>query len=102
MSIFHAAGITAIWRRQLGSLLGNPLGYVFIFAFVVISGLFLFWPDSFYSRNFADLGPLFAAMPWLLVILLPALAMNACDLTSELTAWLKTSLKARRNRNELR
>ncbi len=27
---------------------------------------------------------------------------NTCDFTSELMAWVKTSLKASRNRNELR
>ncbi len=84
MSTFHINGIKAVWRRQLGSLLGNPLGYVFIFAFVVVSSLFLFWPDSFYSRNIADLGPLFAVMPWLLVILVPSLAMGAWSTEREL------------------
>jgi ABC-2 type transport system permease protein len=77
MSVFHGSGISAVARRQLHSLLANPLGYVFIFAFVVIAGAFLFLPDSYYTRNIADLGPLFGVMPWLLVILLPALAMGA-------------------------
>ncbi len=84
MSTFHINGISAVWRRQLGSLLGNPLGYVFIFAFVVVSSLFLFWPDSFYGRNIADLGPLFAVMPWLLVILVPSLAMGSWSSEREL------------------
>ena len=84
MSTFHVNGITAVWRRQLGSLLGNPLGYVFIFAFVVVSSLFLFWPDSFYSRNISDLGPLYAVMPWLLVILVPSLAMGAWSYEREI------------------
>jgi ABC-2 type transport system permease protein len=77
MSALNVNGVSAVARRQLYSLLANPLGYVFIFAFVVIAGAFLFLPDAYYSRNIADFGPLFTVMPWLLVILLPALAMGA-------------------------
>lgn len=84
MSAFHVDGIKAVWRRQLGSLLGNPLGYLFILAFVLIAGGFLFLPDSFYSRNISDFGPLHAYMPWFLVVLLPALAMGAWSTEREL------------------
>jgi ABC-2 type transport system permease protein len=85
MSLLHVNGISAVWRRQLGSLLGNPLGYIFILAFVAASALIMFWPDAYYTRNIADLGPLWDSsnwlhvglMPVLLLILLPALAMNA-------------------------
>lgn len=84
MSTIHWPGMQAVWRRQLGSLLGNPLGYIFILAFVLVASGFLFLPDSFYSRNICDLGPLWSSegshppiMPLLLAILLPALAMGA-------------------------
>jgi ABC-2 type transport system permease protein len=84
MSLLHGNGISAVCRRQLYSMLANPLGYVFIFAFVVIAGAFLFLSDSFYTRNIADFGPLFSVMPWLLVILLPALSMGAWATEREL------------------
>jgi hypothetical protein len=84
MSAFHTSGIIAVWNRQVGSLLGNPLGYLFILAFVLIAGAFLFLPDAFYSRNIADLGPLHGLMPWLLVVLLPALAMGSWSSEREL------------------
>ncbi len=38
MSVLNLNGVTAVAKRQLHSLLANPLGYVFIFAFVVIAG----------------------------------------------------------------
>lgn len=82
--IINLNGIVAVWRRQLHSLLANPLGYVFIFAFVVIAGAFLFLPNGFYTRNLADLGPLAPVMPWMLVVLLPALAMGAWAAEREL------------------
>ena len=69
--------ILAIWRRQLGSLLLNPLGYVFILVFVLVSAAIMFWKDDFFSRNIADLDPLLKFMPWLLIVLLPALAMGS-------------------------
>jgi ABC-2 type transport system permease protein len=69
--------VRAVWRRQLEGLLLNPLGYVFILVFVLASAAVLFWPQSFYARNIADLGLLPAYMPWLLVVLLPTLSMGA-------------------------
>ena len=36
--IIHTTAISAVWRRQVYSLLGNPLGYVFILAFVLATG----------------------------------------------------------------
>jgi len=71
--------VRAVMGRQLGSLLGNPLGYVFILAFVLACGtsLFLFNADKYFARNIADLAPLYAAMPFFLMVLLPALAMGA-------------------------
>lgn len=81
-SVINLPGLTAVWRRQLGSLLGNPLGYVFILAFVLISAGVLFLPDAWFSRGVCDLGPLQAlqgapVMAILLAVLVPALAMGA-------------------------
>ena len=75
----NPTALLAVARRQLWSLLGNPLGYVFILAFVLVSGatLFLFGGDKFFARNIADLSPLHAWMPGYLAVLLPALAMGA-------------------------
>ncbi|HEX3134675.1 MAG TPA: ABC transporter permease subunit [Planctomycetota bacterium] len=84
MSILNINGISAVARRQLFSLLSNPLCYVFIFAFVVIAGAFMFLPDEYYKRNIADFGPLFFWMPLMLVILLPALAMGSWATEREL------------------
>ncbi len=75
----HWTAIKAVWRRQLGSLLGNPLGYIFILVFVVLTAawLFYFQGDAMQRRNITDLALLAPVMPWFLVVLLPALAMGA-------------------------
>lgn len=83
MSALHFNGIDATARRQLSSFLGNPLGYVFILAFVLIAGAVLFWIETassnYFARNIADLGPWLRddAFGWLLAVLLPALGMGA-------------------------
>ncbi len=81
MSLIHPAGLHAVWKRQLGSMLGNPLAYLFILAFVLLSGGYLFLlagdGDAFFTRNIADLGLLHDVMPWALAFLLPLLAMNS-------------------------
>ncbi|MCW8132738.1 MAG: Gldg family protein [Planctomycetota bacterium] len=69
--------VVAIWKRQVGNLLLNPLGYVYILAFVAIAAGLMFLPDAYYARNIADLEPLQGYMPWMLVVLLPALAMGS-------------------------
>jgi ABC-2 type transport system permease protein len=84
MSVLNLNGITAVAKRQLYSLLANPLCYVFILAFVVIAAAFLYLPDAYYKRNIADFGPLFFWMPIMLVVLLPALAMGSWATEREL------------------
>jgi ABC-2 type transport system permease protein len=82
--LINLDAILATWKRQLWTLLGNPLGYVFILAFVVGAAGFLVWPDGYFSRNIADFGPLLPIMPWLLVVLLPALGMGSWATEREL------------------
>ena len=69
--------IKAVWKRQLWSLLGNPLGYVFVLAFVLIYGGLLFIPGDFFVRNIDDLGPIHGVMPWLLAVLIPSITMGS-------------------------
>ncbi len=69
--------VKAVWRRQLWSLLGNPLGYVFVLAFVLIYGGLLFLPADFFVRNINDLGPIHDTMPWLLAVLVPSITMGS-------------------------
>ena len=71
---WHA--MTAIWKRQLWSLLGNPLGYVFVLAFVLIFEACSSSPADFFVRNINDLGPINDVMPWLLAVLVPSIAMG--------------------------
>ena len=75
--MIHGHAITATCRRQLYSLLSNPLAYVFILAFVLATALIMFLGEDFYKRNIADFEPLRDFMLYPLVVLIPALAMGA-------------------------
>jgi ABC-2 type transport system permease protein len=83
VSTLHWNGVSATAQRQLSSFLGNPLGYIFILAFVLMAGAVLFWIESggsnYFARNIADLGPWLRAdaFGWMLAVLLPALGMGA-------------------------
>ena len=68
--------LMAITHRELASYLIAPLTYVFIMAFVALSGVITFYPGDFYARNQADLMPFFDAHPWVYLFLLSALAMR--------------------------
>lgn len=71
----HALG--AIYRRELSAYFQTPLAYVFLAVFAFAAPAFAFHVGRFFDTNRADLAPLFDYLPWLLVILMPALAMRA-------------------------
>lgn len=71
------AGFLAIYRREMRAWFTTPLAYVFLAAFAFAAPAFAFNVGRFFDTNRADLAPLFAYLPWLLMILMPALAMRA-------------------------
>ena len=55
----------------------NVIAYVFLAVFAFAAPAFAFHVGRFFDTNRADLAPLFDYLPWLLVVLMPALAMRA-------------------------
>jgi ABC-2 type transport system permease protein len=70
------SALSAIVRRELSSYFATPLAYVFIFIFLVLSGVFTFYLGNFYEREQADLTPFFSFHPWLYLFLVPAVSMR--------------------------
>ena len=68
--------VKIIMKRELDSYFSTQLAYVFIFIFLVLSGVFTFYLGSFYERGQADLLPFFNFHPWLYLFLVPALSMR--------------------------
>ncbi|WP_421789449.1 ABC transporter permease [Hyphobacterium sp.] len=70
-------GFIAIYFREMRAWFTTPLAYVFLAAFAFSAPAFAYNVGRFFDTNRADLAPLFAYLPWLLMILMPALAMRA-------------------------
>lgn len=71
-------GWKAVFRRELKSYFSSPLGYIFIVIFLVASGYLAISRDfgRFLELRQADLTPFFQYIPWIFVVLVPAVAMR--------------------------
>lgn len=63
-------------RKELGLFFASPVAWLFLGAFAAVSLFIFFWVSAFFARNIADVRPLFAWMPILLVFLCSALTMR--------------------------
>jgi ABC-2 type transport system permease protein len=62
--------------RELGSYFATPVAVVFIVIFLALQGALTFNLGNFLGRNQADLQPFFTFLPWVLLLLVPALTMR--------------------------
>jgi len=71
-------GLTAVYWREFRAYFSSPLGYVFIVIFLVASGFLTLSRDfgRILELRQADLAPFFNYLPWLFVVLVPAVAMR--------------------------
>ena len=68
-----------IWRiasKEITLFFASPTAYLFLAAFGSTSLFIFFWGESFFSRNIADIRPLFEWMPILLLFLTSTLTMR--------------------------
>jgi ABC-2 type transport system permease protein len=72
------AGLGPVFRREFRSYFSSPLGYIFVVIFLVASGYLMVSRDfgRFLELREASLDPLFTYIPWLFVVLVPAVAMR--------------------------
>jgi ABC-2 type transport system permease protein len=68
--------MVAVYRRELAAYFETPLAYVFLVVFAIAAPGFAWHVGGLFETGRADLAPLFDYMPWLLLILMPALAMR--------------------------
>ena len=68
--------MSTIFKRELLSYLATPLAYLFVVIFVILSGITTFYLGNFFERGQADLAVFFYFIPWLYLVLVPALTMR--------------------------
>lgn len=71
-------GLGAVFRREFRGYFSSPMGYIFIVIFLLGSGYLTLSRDfgRFLELREADLNPFFAFVPWIFVVLVPAVAMR--------------------------
>ena len=68
--------IFTVTRKELWTYFSSPTAYIFLGTYLLITMFTVFWIEKFFSRNIADLRPLFDWMPLLLVFLVSTLTMK--------------------------
>jgi ABC-2 type transport system permease protein len=68
--------ILAIAQRELRGYFVSPVALIFLGIFLILTLFFFFWLGAFFSRNLADVRPLFIWLPLLLIFLVSALTMR--------------------------
>ena len=70
----------ALIKKEFNTFLSQPVGYLLIFSFLLITGLFL-WvfpnPYNIFEAEYANLQSFFSLTAWVLTFLVPAIAMRS-------------------------
>ena len=70
------SNVITIFKRELAGYFSTPIAYVFLIIFAILSGLFTFYIGNLFERGSADLQPFFIYLPWLFLVLVPAISMR--------------------------
>src|SRR6202020_3421480 len=62
--------------RELRAYFATPVATVFIVIFLVLQGALTFNLGQFFDRGQADLNPFFTFVPWVCLLLIPAITMR--------------------------
>ena len=68
--------IMLVFRRELAAYFATPVAAVFLIVFLALSAGMTFLMSGFFDRGEADLSGFFFWHPWLLLVLMPAIAMR--------------------------
>lgn len=76
MSLFSPRAALAVARREFAGYFATPVAVVFIVIFLLLQGVLTFNMGAFFERDQADLSPFFQFLPWVFVLLVPAITMR--------------------------
>ncbi|WP_165855609.1 Gldg family protein [Marinobacter sp. JSM 1782161] len=69
--------LMTIARKEFRGFFASPAAFLFLGVFLAVTLFVVFWGETFFARNIADLRPLFEWMPLLLIFLIGALTMRS-------------------------
>ena len=72
----RSACVMTIFKREFKAYFSSPVAYVFLVAFLVLTGFLTFSVSMFYERRQADLTWFFLWHPWVYLLLVPAATMG--------------------------
>lgn len=68
--------VFTVAKKELWSYFSSPAAFIFLGTYLLVNLFTFFWVEKFFSRNIADLRPLFEWMPVLLIFLIATLTMK--------------------------
>jgi ABC-2 type transport system permease protein len=68
--------ILIVAGRELAAYFATPVATVFIVIFLILQGAMTFNLGNFFERGQADLNPFFTFIPWVFLLLIPAITMR--------------------------
>ena len=68
--------VRRIALKEITLFFASPVAYLFLASFAAITLFVFFWGEAFFSRNIADVRPMFEWMPLLFIFLCAALTMR--------------------------
>ena len=76
LEILQMRNIWTLYKREFYGYFQTPIAYVFLAAFLFLSGIATFYLGNFFSRGQADLIPFFNFHPWLYMVFIPVVSMR--------------------------
>ncbi len=68
--------VSVVFGREFRAYFATPLAAIFLVVFLALAGAMTFFVSDFFARGSADMAAFFTWMPWLFLVLLPAIGMR--------------------------
>ncbi|ABG30451.1 ABC transporter permease [Roseobacter denitrificans] len=70
------SSVSVVFGREFRAYFATPLAAIFLVVFLALAGAMTFFVSGFFARGSADMAAFFTWMPWLFLVLLPAIGMR--------------------------
>jgi ABC-2 type transport system permease protein len=70
------SSVGVVFGREFRAYFATPLAAIFLVVFLALAGAMTFFVSGFFARGSADMTAFFTWMPWLFLVLLPAIGMR--------------------------